>query len=471
MVTTQTRPAPTHEPPTRGNAIETEGPPVTAKRRHWSHSRTETTIVDRPASFADLPDVPRVFVSSLPRGADLDRWLAGADVSVFLDGHHVVIRDDARTVLDARQYWNDEDSFSADLALCSWHWVDRRLDRDFGGALLSTPGTTGRDLWLRTPAADGCPTMSAAMQTLVRTTAGQGRVETMPATTPLVPGLFEYDLRLAYAACLRGLPVGEPEDVEAPALDDVRRLRSRALVRFRVPRGWDRVGILGVPSERGWSWPTTPDRWHGPVWLDGCEIDLALEHGWSVEVDRALVWERTGEPLRTWSERLRKMIDEARETLSPAGADHVRSIVRAVLLHTVGAFHGRPQRVTCYAGALEDVPIGADSLRPHEDGRYSWREERPAAWPEAVHPEWSAHVWARARRRFLVTPGGGGALTVPRREVVAIRTDAVYLTRPTDWADHDDGKPGRWVLKSADERRRPWPRTGDDVLALKRGTR
>ena len=167
---------------------------------------------------------------------------------------------------------------------------------------------------------------------------------------------------------------------------------------------------------------------------------------------------------------LLKIIGRAHEELSPAGAAAVRSMVRAILLHTIGAFHGRPQRVTCWADDLERAPIGADALRVHTDGRVSWREERPPVWPEASHPEWSSHVWARSRVRLLKTPGGGGALTIPRRSIVAIRTDAVYTTEPTGWENLDDGKVGRWVLKNT-HRDGPWPRTGDDVLAMKAGER
>lgn len=456
-----------------------------SKRRYWSHRELPTSFVPamtfdevyafaRFAGFDEHETRPRrrVFVPEIPRGLDLERRLAGVDdVSVFHDGHHVVIRRDDLTILDGRQWYGD--GYDPAIADRAWSWIEgaaRRLWREPELRLLSTPGTTGRDWWLRTPAADDCPIMSPEWQDAIRATAGQGRIETLPRAAEVVPALHEYDLRIAYAAVLRGLPVGDP--IDYVGMPD-KHARSRMLVRFRPPAGWDRVGILGVrvevAGEARWSWPTSHE-WHGPTWVDGCEVHLALEHGWSVEVERAYVWTDTRDPLRTWSDRLLKIIVRAADELSPAGAAHVRSAVRAIILHTIGAFHGRPQRVTCWADDLSGAPLGADMLRAHADGRVSWREERPPAWPEASHPEWSSHVWARSRVRLLSTPGGGGALTIPRRSIVAIRTDAVYTTEPTGWERFDDGKPGRWVLKNTHPGG-PWPRTGDDVLAMKAGER
>jgi len=40
-----------------------------------------------------------------------------------------------------------------------------------------------------------------------------------------------------------------------------------------------------------------------------------------------------------------------------------------------------------------------------------------------------------------------GALTLPRTQVVAFRTDAIYTTEAPGWAD--DGKPGRYRLKGS----------------------
>lgn len=459
--------APTITPLSRHDGNTKERGSETSKRRKWNHTRKDVFVSDlRP--WSELPESGRVFVVGMPRSQELDRWLgvALADVNVFHDGHYPVVHGPGRMVTDAGTWWPD--LVDADLMARAWRWLEIEIRRSWNDpdvCLLATPGTTGRDLWLRMPAADGCPIMSDEAQTLVRTTSGQGRIETFRPRSHLVPALYEYDLRLAYAAVLRNLPMGEPDEV-SPATD-VGRLPYRALVRFRPPDGWRHVGIIGQHhGAAGWSFPTVSS-WHGPAWADGCEIELARRHGWAVEFERVIVWPKFGDPLRAWADRLLPIIDTAQRVLSPDGARYVRSMVRSIILHTIGAFHGAPARVTCTAPDLADAPIGVDSLRIHDDGHVSWRETRPARWPEAVHPEWSAHIWARNRVRLLATPKGGGMLTVDPTTLVAVRTDAVYTTTPTGWDADDDGKPGRWVLKHVDECSQPWPRTGADVLVAR----
>lgn len=431
--------------------------------------------------YGDLPAAHRVYVAGMPTGAAVEPWCAGADAEVYRDGHYPVIRDSGgpdgtpRTIMAAEQWWGG-DTVDSVLAARAWSWTENQIQalwRDPRVILLATPGTTGRDLWARTPAAEGCPIMGPASQQIVRETASQGRIETFPARAELLPMMWEYDLRLAYAAVLRGLPVGEPHLVERPTVAEVCEHRSRALVTFNPPAGWDRIGIIGTRTGDGIEYPARPTPGgHGPTWADGCEIELAHRYGWSITVHTALIWPTTGEPLREWSGRLLSVLRRADDTLSPRGARAVRQIVRAIILHTVGAFHGAPHRVTCRAIRLEDAPIGATMLRAHDDGSVTWQEQRPAAWPDTVHPEWSSHIWARARRRLLTgPPGSSGALALNPRTIVAIRTDAIYTTIDTGWQDADTGKPGAWVLKRTIDGPIPWPRTGLDVVAAREGVR
>lgn len=467
---------------TSGDAKRRESIPKTSKRRYWHHRRRETVWYPL-VPFGDVPAAARVFLSEMPTSARLDAWCGGAETEVYRDGHYPIVRDAGgpdggrRTIMSAAQ-WHGGDRIDAALAGRAWVWTEaavRRAWKDPELCLLSTPGTTGRDLWLRTPAAEGCPLIGPATAELIRSTASQGRIETMPARAELLPALYEYDMRLAYAALLRGMPIGEPHQLERATVAEVCANRSRALIRFRVPDGWRHVGMFAV-REAGADTYTYPGagaggRWHGPTWADGCEIELAVRHGWQVEVITALVWSSTGEPLRTWAERLTGILARAEQELSVEGARAVRQLVRSIILHTVGAFHGGAHRVTCRATDLADAPIGATMLRVHDDGSVTWQEQRPARWPEAVHPEWSAHIWARCRRRLLETPGGGGALSIDPAHIVAIRTDAIYTTRATGWDSGDDGKPGRWTLKRVADGPMPWPRTGTDVLSAREGGR
>lgn len=462
----------TRPPSTSDDANAREGAPATSKRRYWHHRPTETHVIEADRLSA-IPSAPgRYYVLGLPTASGgLDEWLdvSGEDVSVFLDGHYPVIRHGGRTITDSRLWWA-VDGADTTTAAAAWRWVEDALRaawRDPEVCLLATPGTTGRDLWLRTEAADGCPIMSEEAQRLVRSTAAQGRIETYPPRAATLPALYEYDLRIAYAAVLRGLPMGEPVEGLYDLGEIVSGARARALVRFRVPADWSHVGLLSIREDDGsLSWPTAPG-WHGETWADGCEIALAVREGWTVEVVRSFGWPRTGEPLRAWSERLLAILSTAARKLDGPLYAHVRAMVRAVVLHTVGAFHGAPQRVTRRAESLDLAPIGAEALRLHDDGSVSWREHKGAAWPEACHPEWSAHVWSRNRTRLLRTPGGGGMLSADPTTLVAVRTDAVYTTAPTHWQEHDDGKPGRWVLKSSRLDPVPWPANGTDLLDVK----
>lgn len=466
-------------PVTRAFALSEGVPTEIAKRRYWNNRKTPTAITE-VCALDNLPAASRVFMVNMPRAGDLDRLVAGHECETFLDGHYPVVRVDGRTVTDAAQWFGP--GAVPELANEAWAWVEAAIGRawkDPSVVLLSTPGTTGRDLWLRTHAADGCPVMPGPLQDLVRGTSAQGRIETYPGPSPLA-GFYEYDMRVAYAAVLRGMPMGTPEHRNPSQDEIVEGVRCRVEVRFRPPTGWGHVGLLAVRADDGsLSWPTT-DEWYGPTWADGCEVALAIREGWAVEVVNGLVWPRQGDPLRTWADRLLAVLKDA-EMVERLGAygrrvpgpnplyPHIRAMVRAIILHTVGAFHGSPQRVTKRAGDLDGAPIGADMLRVHDDGSVSWRETRAAAWPEACHPEWSSHIWARNRVRLLRNPAGGGMLTVPAAHLVAVRTDAVYTSEPTGWETGDDGKPGRWVLKSAVTGPVERPLTGLDVIDTRGG--
>lgn len=456
------------------DVIRNERTRNTSKRRTWTHNARSTTISDL-VPYADLPDSDRVYVRGIPRGADLDRWLDGADVRVFRGGHYPVIRDGSRVILDTGQWWPRE--CEIEVAGQAWRWVERRLGEIWRDEihLLDTPGTTGRDLWMRTPAAAGCPIMSDETQDLVRATSGQGRIETYGGPTP-IRGLYEYDMRVAYAAVLRGMPIGEPIFVGGGtsvlhAVVD-RNARARALVTAHVPNSWRHVGLIGVPTSAGMSWPAEPGRVIPHVWVDGCELALAVKSGWRIEVEECLLWPEIGEPLRCWGERLVDLLAEAERVLMPIGFAHVRSMLRSIILHTIGAFHGSRHRVEMRASKLEEAPLGARQLSELDDGSVSWVADGPAVWPEAIHPEWSAHIWARNRVRLLEHPAGGGMLTVNRERLVAVRTDAVYLDSPEpDWVAGDDGKVGRWVAKRAIRETVVRPRTGTDLIELRDGAR
>lgn len=345
-------------------------------------------------------------------------------------------------LLRAASWFGDEPAEVEEYG-AAWAQLGELVAATFGPAakLLSTPSATGRHLFLMSiPEGKDWPVMSADLQELVRSTSGQGRIELTWRGGEL-PALHTYDGRWSYAALCKGLPFGIPGYDRRSEFEGYRRARYRVAV--TVPAGWDHVGLLPAHGERGsWRWPSEPGEYFD-TWADGCEVGLALKHGWQVRIrERLLFAEHQGAgrgPLDTWADRLVRMRERAPGRL-------IRSAVRAMLLHTVGAFYGRPHRVT-RAGDFTDVPEDAANWRTAGD-THLWAEDRGQAWPIMAHPEWSAAIWARARARLLDAPTGhvrrAGALHVPRSHVVGFRTDAIYLTERADWPD--DGKVGRFRL-------------------------
>jgi hypothetical protein len=395
--------------------------------------------------------------------------------------------------------WFGEDA-SPETCAAAWHVLGARIGAEWDGAvLLSTPATTGRDLWQRTIGPrTSYPTLAQPVRDLIVATSGQGRTEVRPAPEGAEPGPFTYlDGRFMYAALAYGLPVGEPTRVggglDATRQDAWLAKRGRWRVTVEVPQGWAHVGILGRRTPAGWDYPATPGtEWE--TWADAEECRLALAHGWGLAFHEGIVWPQEGKPLTAWRDTLVAWWAEAGESAEVARAllrfgrptdhaalmfgadtaevfDAVRTALRAMVLFGIGAFAaGTPTRERVVATA-DEVPAGAQ-VSTTEDGRFRYVETVEATpWQDAMaHPEWAATIWARARVRLLEhrLPDGtmGGALHLPAASVVGFRTDAIYLAGDApDWAD--DGKPGRFRVKGSLPGPVAWPEDGAALLALR----
>ena len=340
-----------------------------------------------------------------------------------------------------------------------------------GGELLASPSQTGRDLLARLlPKGHEYPILPDDVRELIRTTAPQGRVELLPAARKMMPGLYELDARTAYGACLRALGSGLVAHDTLPELPlDARgRLTARCRLRVRVtvPAGWAHLGILSGP-ERPYAYPRTPGQTF-TTWADGWEVQTALDHGWHLEVLERLIFE-PGAPLDTWANTLRTLVRKLEQPHPDRDARVAGLAARAVrnlLVATVGAFAQTGYKVTRSSLDAQDIPTGVSKmLRDDDTGAWVWEERRALTGSAAAfsHPEWAAQVWGRARVRLLSTPTTKafptptGALHVPFAHVVALRTDALYLTHRPDWPD--DGEWGRYRLKGALSKARRWPDT------------
>lgn len=456
--------------------------------------------VSLPTFLAYLPaDAERVFVVG-PRMGDgtpdgLREWLfdTGTHWHASPQGHYLedlaqfTLRFTANatgrrvTIHRAASWFGEGDYSPADVA-AAWNYLAQRVGQVFdGGALLDTPATTGRDLFVR-GLGDHCfPLASPEHQDLIRATTGQGRIQLLPhdpdddppGRRGAMPGLAEYDGRLMYGALCWGLGSGVVADDQAAGpggwaafASDFRHFpmrRARYQVRFTVPRGWAHVGLCGAWTCSSWAYPDQPGE-TAETWVDGSELALMARSRWPFTILRRLTLGAPvgAGPLDRWAKKL----VELRLSLTRTG-DHLAAAgARAIMLHAIGAFFGRPHMVTrtCPLDDARRVPMAARGVRIEGDS-IVWGEPRPPAWPELSHPEWAAAIWARARTRLLTGPGGTGALHVERSGVVAFRTDAVYLTARQDWAD--DGKAGRLRLAGWTPGPLPWPRSVVELLSLR----
>lgn len=433
-------------------------------------------------------DIARVYLTGpRPFAGDQDgwhRWCHAQPGEGWAVGEHYTERPEAPVlrwqhqdgrrleVLRSAAWGCGED---AGPGVCRWAWqaLGELVAEHWPGAvLMSTPATTGRELlaWSIPPSAEW-PCLPDDVAELVRSTTGQGRIQFLAPLGAELPQLVEVDGRVMYGALCRELP-GGPVQRGLGMHRFGPHARARLRASWTVPEGWAHVGLLPAHDGDGWTYPATPGQ-QASGWLDGAELHLAQRHGWPVQVHEHLVWPHKGTgPLDGWALRLLAIIDQAPGLYVEPIAALVGAGARRLVIDTIGALVGRPQRVTRSAPldqAGELVPAGARMPRVEGDA-VVWEETRPAPWPEMVHPEWSAAVWARCRVRMLSGPSSvrgqrTGALHVPLSELVAIRTDALYLTADPGWPD--DGRAGRLRVKAVHPGPLPAPRSAPELLALR----
>jgi hypothetical protein len=361
--------------------------------------------------------------------------------------------------------------------------------------LKGSPSQTGKDLWARTipPTgqwAGGYPVLSEELRALFHATAGQGRTELLlpPKVPAELPGLVEYDRTFAYARHTWRSPVGTPRRVTGAAFARLTEAEQKKLlmspthmqVRVTVPHGWEHVGILPAPisGDRNWEYPSTPGETF-TTWAGGAEVHAALSHRnpWRIEVLDALVFAE-GDAIDKWS----KWLKEAWASLTAGAQIHgdarqrqalylASRAVRSILLFGIGGFAQRPRLVTGTTSLdeLHLLPEGAEILT-HDERQVTWQRVSGFSRDDMAHPEWSASVWSGARAALLSMKMRSdnvsvGALHVPAGQVVAFRTDAIYLTARHDWPYH--GEPGDYLLKGHLEGPLPAPGSEDELLALR----
>lgn len=418
-------------------------------------------------------------------------WFLGAVPEGWVSGGHF-LADDAKLVgrwlhvesgreveVQHAATWFGHGDYDSRTAAQAWYVLRQEVAKRFpGGVLMSTPATTGRDLWRRIiPKGREFPVLSRELRELIQSTSGQGRRELVahePVTLPLVS---QYDMRLAYAALAWGMPVGLPTMMtgrEWAALDDEEqhrtlRRRGRWLVRATVPSNWEHVGILPTPRPDGtWEWPSRPGS-SFTSWCSGSEVALAREHGWRVDIQEGFHFAE-GKPLNTWRDGIVGIYEAERPGVPPYVNRLVRQAARLMVLATIGSFASRSRVVTHTTADADRLP--ADAQVREVAGAFVWETaEDRSEWTErTAHPEWAAEIWARCRTRLLEAPAIGGvrigALHVPPGSVIGMRTDGLTLAGDPGWPD--EGKPGQFRLTGRMRGTFEWPQTDAALSALKR---
>lgn len=323
---------------------------------------------------------------------------------------------------------------------------------------IGTPGAFG--LYLLTQMGTDLTPLPEAERLLIVNTSCQHRIELLPGTGE-IPALHYYDGRAMYLGCCgyAATAGGQYRRVEG---EDIRpEERGRARVAFRAPYGWDHLGLLAVkrPDGEGWCWPA--DHCHGDrwvTWADLCEIRLARQMGWEVEVLEKLVWPES-KPLGLWADRLSRLY------LHAAERDPVLArCYRAIALHAIGRLHNVGWREERSVVPVDDPRATFEAVEAI-DGQEAHIVERVQFGKIAAysHPEWSAAIWSVVHRRVAQA-----LLSVPREWVVGVRGDAVYLTHPApdDGPWQDDGKCGRLRLKGSRSGPLPYPRLWADLTSV-----
>lgn len=448
-------------------------------RRLWRRIEHRTTVFTAPAAtigatLGELADdVRRVYLVGARPGAGtaagFRSWVYGelpAGWSHDDGGHYLESSaapalaftrpNGARVDVHRAASWFGEGDYSVADADDAYELVRALVEARFAGAtLLATPATTGRELFVHgVPKGREFPVLSDELQELIRSTSGQHRYDpnddelaARAGDVAELPGLYEYDARFQYAALAWGLGVGVPLHDHGDAFAGKARARYR--ITFTVPRDWPYLGLLGVKEGvENWHYPRGGRARH-ETWCDGAELEVAAAHGWPMTIHERLIWD-TGKPLDTWADKLVAL----RESIT--GADRVsdlaRAAVRMLVLASIGAFHGSARAKTYFAPLTAPRPRGADvsNLRAEGD-HWVWTQRGEQGWKSLAHPEWSAAIWARGRRRALDGPTGtrgvrAGVLHTPPAELVAVRADAIYTSSPQPWGEPpaEDGKTGRF---------------------------
>jgi hypothetical protein len=353
------------------------------------------------------------------------------------------------------------------------HKVHTGSEEAFSIPLLATPAQQGTDLLQRSlPYGKEYTQIPKEEAEILLKHVTQGRVETFYHGCNALTNLKYYDGRWFYAACIRHTPNG-------PILhDEVQELAYTApskngyttlvpgfyKVRVTIPDNWEHIGLLPLITEKDIEYPREKKHTF-TTWATTHEIGLALHQGWKIQPLERILWPETHkepEPLKLWGDRLIRLRTEEADRLDEPFKGFIQDAARAIMLQTIGTFFRYGKEYDCYTSEPESIPIESTSelLLSGNIWKYTLPEKLSALQLQFCQPHWPMHVWGLARKKLAEK-----ALQVPFKQLVALRSDAVWCNQEMNY--EDTGKIGQFrektLLQSSDM---VWPRNNADMLKL-----
>ncbi len=387
-----------------------------------------------------------------------------------------------------RRLWFDE--LSTDEAACAraWAGVAKWIARTFPGCHATRkPSETALALiehalpWGSNDAAYRYPTLSDDLRRLVAATTALHRYEHLALPGVLMHSYAYYDQRVAYAACLRRVPIVPAEGVQHDDVDAYERNRpGKYRCDVTVPVGWAHVGLArrrnpSAPagSPLGWEWPTAPgESWES--WLDESEVRLLDDRGWPYAVRERILFapEKPArpEPLREYRERVVSELERIEGYPMTPPTRAYRFALRALIITAVGQFHkgySKESRHIIDLDELTEDDAEATITRDASGWTVTSSVDLSPFRSRWQRPEWSSSIYARMQVSAVRR-----ALEIPRANLLAIRDDAIHL-RDFNPGITDTGKVGAYRLKASRTFSPPiaTPVTPRELLALEKGAR
>lgn len=334
--------------------------------------------------------------------------------------------------------------------------VQLKLKFDKNAILLGTPAATGADLLQRSiPWDETYSVLPDEVREIFYHNVPQGRVEMLtPAETTTIPAFYHLDARWMYAACCRDLP-GRLKKID----HDPTFLGAYEPVFYRVavyvPSDWDHIGLLPWfdADANATRYPSAPCA-SFVTWASAAEIGIAIQQRWEIAILERVIFERA-DPARAWITKLRDMRAATDNKL-------LQDAIRHLCIDTIGSWHRKDTPIRHLTPLSEAATVTNAISQQVTPAGIEWYSAGQLARSQQsyMHPEWSATVWGRARARLV-----RAALQMPRKSLIALRTDAISATMNPGWPD--EGKPGDWRPKIAYVGELPAPHTVDAYLRLR----